>query len=146
MEKILKVYIYRDGARPIFHTPNLRGIYASEGWFMKLMEENKQFVVKDPSRAHLFYLPYGAHQLERALYVPNSHNMRPLSLFLKDYVNGIAAKYPFWNRTRGSDHFLVACHDWVCYLLFAKYQVALHSIYTKFDEIFFVSEETFSCK
>ncbi|RWR89786.1 putative glycosyltransferase isoform X3 [Cinnamomum micranthum f. kanehirae] len=112
MERILKVYIYRDGARPIFHTPHLRGIYASEGWFMKLMEENKQFVVKDPSRAHLFYIPYSARQLELALYVPDSHNLRPLSLFLKDYVNGVAAKYPFWNRTRGSDHFLVACHDW----------------------------------
>lgn len=124
MERILKVYIYRDGARPIFHTPHLRGIYASEGWFMKLMEENKQFVVKDPSRAHLFYIPYSARQLELALYVPGSHNLRPLSLFLKDYVNGIAAKYPFWNRTRGSDHFLVACHDWVCYcyVLLAKYQ------------------------
>lgn len=113
MEKLLKVYIYKDGARPIFHTPQLRGIYASEGWFMKLMEENKQFVVKDPNKAHLFYLPYSARQLELALYVPNSHNMRPLLLFLKDYINTISAKYPFWNRTRGSDHFLVACHDWV---------------------------------
>ncbi|XXG43056.1 hypothetical protein AAC387_Pa01g3180 [Persea americana] len=112
MEKLLKVYIYKDGARPIFHTPQLRGIYASEGWFMKLMEENKQFVVKDPNKAHLFYLPYSARQLELALYVPNSHNMRPLLLFLKDYINTISAKYPFWNRTRGSDHFLVACHDW----------------------------------
>ncbi|XP_077245018.1 putative glycosyltransferase At5g03795 [Tasmannia lanceolata] len=112
MERILKVYIYRDGVRPIFHKPHLTGIYASEGWFMKLMEGNKQFVVRDPYKAHLFYLPYSARQLELALYVPDSHNLRPLSLFLKDYVNMIAAKYPFWNRTQGSDHFLVACHDW----------------------------------
>ncbi|XP_010258844.1 PREDICTED: probable glycosyltransferase At5g03795 isoform X2 [Nelumbo nucifera] len=112
MESILKVYTYKDGARPIFHQPYLRGIYASEGWFMKLMEENRQFVTRDPSKAHLFYLPYSARQLEIALYVPNSHNMRTLSIFLRDYVNMIAAKYPFWNRTRGSDHFLVACHDW----------------------------------
>ncbi|XP_031484597.1 probable glycosyltransferase At5g03795 isoform X1 [Nymphaea colorata] len=112
MEKILKVYIYPDGERPIFHTPELKGIYASEGWFMKLMEENRQFVVKDPEKAHLFYLPYGSHQLELALYVPNSHNMRPLSIYLRDYVNTIASKYRFWNRTRGADHFLVACHDW----------------------------------
>ncbi|XP_042414785.1 probable glycosyltransferase At5g03795 [Zingiber officinale] len=112
MEKILKVYIYEDGPRPIFHTPELQGIYASEGWFMKLLEENKGFVTKDPSKAHLFYLPYSIRQLKLALYVPNSHNMRSLSLFLRDYVNTIAAKYPFWNRTRGRDHFLVACHDW----------------------------------
>ncbi|XP_020228909.1 probable glycosyltransferase At5g03795 [Cajanus cajan] len=112
METILKVYIYRDGSRPIFHKPPLRGIYASEGWFMKLMEENKQFVTKDPEKAHLFYLPYSARQMELALYVPGSHNLKPLSIYLRDYVNKIAARYPFWNRTHGSDHFLVACHDW----------------------------------
>ncbi|XP_058764505.1 probable glycosyltransferase At5g03795 [Vicia villosa] len=120
METILKVYIYRDGARPVFHNPHLKGIYASEGWFMKLMEGNNQFVTKDPERAHLFYLPYSVHQMARALYVPESHNMKPLSLFLRDYVNKIAAKYPFWNRTHGSDHFLVACHDW------GPYTVAEH--------------------
>ncbi|CAL9056048.1 probable glycosyltransferase At5g03795 [Musa acuminata AAA Group] len=112
MERMLKVYIYQDGPTPIFHTPELRGIYASEGWFMKLMEENRQYTTRDPSKAHLFYLPYSARQLELALYVPNSHNLRPLSLFLRDYVNGIAAMFPFWNKTRGADHFLVACHDW----------------------------------
>ncbi|KAL2321552.1 hypothetical protein Fmac_025931 [Flemingia macrophylla] len=112
METILKVYIYSDGSRPIFHKPPLKGIYASEGWFMKLMEENKQFVTKDPEKAHLFYLPYSARQMELTLYVPGSHNLKPLSIYLRDYVNKIAAKYPFWNRTHGSDHFLVACHDW----------------------------------
>ncbi|KAK7251776.1 hypothetical protein RIF29_35287 [Crotalaria pallida] len=112
MEAILKVYIYPDGARPIFHRPSLKGIYASEGWFMKLSKENKQFVTKDPEKAHLFYLPYSARQMALELYVPGSHNLKPLSMFLRDYVNNIAAKYPFWNRTHGSDHFLVACHDW----------------------------------
>ncbi|XP_071730813.1 probable glycosyltransferase At5g25310 isoform X2 [Rutidosis leptorrhynchoides] len=117
MELILKVYIYEDGKRPIFHTPYLRGIYSSEGWFMKFMESSKQFVTKDPERAHLFYLPYSARQLQRTLYVPDSHNIKPLSFFLRDYVNKLASKYPFWNRTHGSDHFLVACHDWGPYTL-----------------------------
>ncbi|KAG6490588.1 hypothetical protein ZIOFF_051888 [Zingiber officinale] len=62
MESLLKVYIYQDGSKPIFHRPDLKGIYASEGWFMKLMEGNKNFVVKDPKKAHLFYLPYSAHR------------------------------------------------------------------------------------
>lgn len=112
MEQILKVYVYRDGPRPIFHTPQLSGIYSSEGWFMKLMESSRQFVVADPEKAHLFYLPYSARQLELAMYVPESHNLRPLSIYLRDHINSIAARYPFWNRTRGADHFLVACHDW----------------------------------
>ncbi|KAI3804373.1 hypothetical protein L1987_25861 [Smallanthus sonchifolius] len=117
MELILKVFVYQDGKRPIFHTPYLRGIYSSEGWFMKFMESSKQFVTRDPQKAHIFYLPYSARQLQRALYVPNSHDIKPLSIFLRDYVNKIASKYPFWNRTRGSDHFLVACHDWGPYTL-----------------------------
>ncbi|KAJ1386483.1 Exostosin-like [Sesbania bispinosa] len=128
METILKVYIYRDGARPIFHKPSLKGIYASEGWFMKLIEENKQFVTKDPEKAHLFYLPYSARQLELALYVPGSHNLKPLSNFLRDYVNKIAAKYPFWNRTHGSDHFLVACHDWGPYTVTGHEELARNTI------------------
>ncbi|KAJ6845477.1 putative glycosyltransferase [Iris pallida] len=112
MERTLKVYIYRDGRKPIFHTPFFKGIYASEGWFLKLMEANTQFVVKDPNKAHLFFLPYSARQLEETLYKPDSHNLRPLAVFLKNYIDGISVKYPFWNRTRGADHFLVACHDW----------------------------------
>lgn len=113
MELILKVYIYREGRRPIFHQPYLRGIYASEGWFMRLLKGNKKLVTSDPEKAHLFYLPYSARQLARALYVPNSHNLKPLSIFLRDYINMLAAKYPFWNQSHGSDHFLAGCHDWV---------------------------------
>ena len=114
MERILKVYIYQDGRRPIFHTPPLNGIYASEGWFMKLLKENRRFVVADAAKAHLFYLPYSSQHLRLSrLYVPDSHNLRPLAVYLRDFVKGLAAKYPFWNRTRGADHFLVACHDWV---------------------------------
>lgn len=109
MENTLKVYIYNEGEKPIFHQPKLKGIYASESWFMKLMEGNKQFVVKDPTKAHIFYLPFSAYRLRLAFY-----DQRPKGLtgFLKNYVDIIAGKYPFWNRTGGSDHFLVACHDW----------------------------------
>ncbi|CAA0395513.1 unnamed protein product [Arabidopsis thaliana] len=112
MELILKVYIYPDGDKPIFHEPHLNGIYASEGWFMKLMESNTQFVTKNPEKAHLFYMPYSVKQLQKSIFVPGSHNIKPLSIFLRDYVNMLSIKYPFWNRTHGSDHFLVACHDW----------------------------------
>ncbi|XP_024025280.1 probable glycosyltransferase At3g07620 [Morus notabilis] len=112
MEKTLQVYIYREGERPILHTPILRGLYASEGWFMKLLEANKKFVTKNPRKAHLFYLPFSSRMLEETLYVPNSHNHKALIRYLEKYVDMIAGKYPYWNRTGGADHFLVACHDW----------------------------------
>jgi len=110
MERKLKVFIYREGPKPVFHQPKMRGIYASEGWFMKLMEGNKRFIVKDPRKAHLFYLPFSSQILRVTL--PKQKQMEQ---YLEKYVELIAGKYRFWNRTGGADHFLVACHDWVCF-------------------------------
>nr|GMD47622.1 probable glycosyltransferase At3g07620 [Ipomoea batatas] len=112
MEQTLKVYVYGEGKRPIFHTPILKGIYASEGWFMKLLKSSKQFVTKNPKKAHLFYLPFSSRMLEETLYVTDSHDRKPLIKCLSDYLNGLIQKHNFWNRTIGADHFLVACHDW----------------------------------
>ncbi|KAM3736589.1 hypothetical protein ACB098_10G175200 [Castanea mollissima] len=112
MEDTLKVYIYREGKKPVLHQPRLTGIYASEGWFMKLLEANQKFITKDPRKAHLFYLPFSSLMLEETLYIANSHSFDNLIKYLKNYLDLIEAKYPFWNRTGGADHFLVACHDW----------------------------------
>lgn len=115
MERILKVYIYKEGDKPIFHQPHLRGIYASEGWFMKLIEGNKQFVARDPRKAHLFYLPFSSLNLRSALHQESFARQKDLEKYLKNYTDIIAKKYRFWNKARGADHFLVACHDWVCF-------------------------------
>lgn len=113
MERMLKVYVYREGEKPIFHQPHLRGIYASEGWFMKLMEGNRQFVVRDPKKALLFYMPFSSLKLRNALHEPNFSSQKDLENHLKNYVDTVARRYRFWNRTKGADHFVVACHDWV---------------------------------
>nr|GEV40805.1 probable glycosyltransferase At5g03795 [Tanacetum cinerariifolium] len=112
MEQILKVYIYKDGEKPIFHDGILEGIYASEGWFLKLMEANKQFVTEDPSEAHLFYIPFSPRLLQLTLYVRHSHSRDNLIQFMRNHSEMLITKYPFWNRTDGSDHFLAGCHDW----------------------------------
>ncbi|KAI4316111.1 hypothetical protein L6164_024124 [Bauhinia variegata] len=112
MEKMLKVYIYQDGDNRFFHQYLLDGIYASEGWFMKILEASKQFVTKNPGKAHLFYIPFSSRLLQQTLYVRNSHKRSNLIEYMKNYVDMIAGKYPFWNRTDGADHFVVACHDW----------------------------------
>lgn len=113
MERVLKVYIYKEGNKPVFHQPYMRGIYASEGWFMKLMESNRKFAVRDPKKAHLFYLPFSSKALRYTLLEKESKDKRILEKQLKRYVNLISRRYRFWNRTDGADHFLVACHDWV---------------------------------
>ncbi|WOG85652.1 hypothetical protein DCAR_0104843 [Daucus carota subsp. sativus] len=112
MESMLKVYIYKDGEKPIFHDSILEGIYSCEGWFLKLLEANKQFVTKDPEEAHLFYLPFSSRLLQLTLYVKHSHNRENLVQYMKNYVEMLITKYPYWNRTDGADHFLAACHDW----------------------------------
>ncbi|KAF2607265.1 hypothetical protein F2Q68_00045858 [Brassica cretica] len=48
----------------------------------------------DPEEADLFFVHVSCH------------NMRA-----KIYVDGLIAKYPYWNRTLGADHFFVTCHD-----------------------------------
>ena len=37
MERTLKVYIHKDGDKPIFHQPILKGLYAAEGWFIIIL-------------------------------------------------------------------------------------------------------------
>ncbi|KAH6792332.1 Exostosin family protein [Perilla frutescens var. hirtella] len=115
MEQKLKVYIYKDGDRPVFHNPRLRGIYASEGWFMKHMEASSQFVTSNPGEAHIFYLPFSSQLLVEYVYVKDSHSFDDINNFLKNYVESIKIRHPFWNRTDGADHFLVGCHDWAPY-------------------------------
>ncbi|GFQ01997.1 probable glycosyltransferase at5g03795 [Phtheirospermum japonicum] len=112
MEQTLKIYIYTEGEKPNFHKPKLDGIYASEGWFMKQLEENKHFVTTNPDKAHMFYLPFSSLMLRKTLSVPKAYNPNIVLEYLSRYVQYITTKYPFWNRTGGADHFLVACHDW----------------------------------
>lgn len=115
MERLLKVYVYKEGEKPGFHQPYMRGIYASEGWFLKLMERNKKFVVRDPKKAHLFYLAFSSKMLRVTFSESISGGKKDLEKHLKSYVDLISRKYRFWNRTGGADHFLVACHDWVSF-------------------------------
>lgn len=113
MDRKLKIYIYKDGKRPVFHQPRLKGIYASEGWFMNHLKASNRFLTTNPSEAHLFYLPFSSQLLGEYVYVPNSHSFDQINEYLKNYFDLIKGKYPFWNRTDGMDHFVVACHDWV---------------------------------
>lgn len=34
-----------------------------------------------------------------------------MTIIVKNYVEGLINKYPYWNRTLGADHFFVTCHD-----------------------------------
>lgn len=112
MEKQFKVYIYEEGDPPIFHTAPSHGVLGLEGIFINEMEQS-QFRTRDPDKAQVYFLPFSIISIVHFVYVVNSHDWSRMQNTVVDYVNVIAQKYPYWNRSLGADHFMLACHDWV---------------------------------
>ncbi|XP_054801574.1 probable glycosyltransferase At5g03795 [Prosopis cineraria] len=112
MEKRFKVFVYDEGEPPVFHNGPCKSIYSMEGNFIHAIEVNDQFRTRDPQKAHVFFLPYSVTMLVRFIYVSDSHDFGPIKKTVTDYVNIIASRYPYWNRSLGADHFTLACHDW----------------------------------
>ncbi|TXG62188.1 hypothetical protein EZV62_013551 [Acer yangbiense] len=113
MERRFKVYVYREGELPITHNGPCKDIYTIEGRFISEMEHGaKRFRTSDPHRAHVYFLPFSVVWMVKYLYKPLTYDLTPLKQFVADYVRVVSTKYPFWNRTSGADHFMLACHDW----------------------------------
>lgn len=125
MEKQLKVYVYDEGEPPLFHNGPCKSIYSMEGNFIHRMETDSHFRTKDPEKAQLFFLPFSVAMLVRFVYVRDSHDFGPIKQTVIDYVNVVSTKYPYWNRSLGADHFMLACHDWVI-LNFCSKPAILH--------------------
>ncbi|XP_009779883.1 probable glycosyltransferase At5g03795 [Nicotiana sylvestris] len=112
MEKQFKVFVYEEGDQPIFHNGPCKSIYAMEGNFIYQMETTK-FRTRDPEKAHIFFLPISVTAIVHFIYDRNSReHWNPMKQTLRDYINLVAGKYPYWNRSLGADHFILACHDW----------------------------------
>ncbi|OMO63494.1 Exostosin-like protein [Corchorus olitorius] len=107
MERRFKIFVYPDGdPNTYFHTPkSLSGKYASEGYFFKNIKET-QFLTHDPEMAHLFFIPISCHKMRA-----QGLSYENMTRTVKEYVESLMVKYPFWNRTLGADHFFVTCHD-----------------------------------
>ncbi|RYR71286.1 hypothetical protein Ahy_A02g005564 isoform B [Arachis hypogaea] len=112
MEKQFKVFVYKEGEPPIFHNGPCKSIYSMEGNFIHAIEMNEQFRTRDPKKAHVFFLPFSVVMMVRFVYERNSRDFGPIRTTVKDYINLIAGRYPYWNRSLGADHFMLSCHDW----------------------------------
>lgn len=112
MEKTFRIYLYKEGFRPLVHQGHRTGIYASEGFFIDIMEQGHMFITNDSSKAHMFFLPYSLKQMVNHLYNPRSRNTKLIKREIASYVRTIATMHPYWNKTQGRDHFFVSCHDW----------------------------------
>lgn len=113
MERQFKIFVYEEGEHPIFHNGPCKSIYSMEGNFIHEIEMNSHFRTRDPDKAHVFFLPFSVTMMVRYVYVRDSHDFSPIRQTVIDYVNVVSRKYPFWNRSLGADHFMLACHDWV---------------------------------
>ncbi|XP_038701663.1 probable glycosyltransferase At5g03795 isoform X3 [Tripterygium wilfordii] len=112
MEKQFKVYVYKEGEPPVFHNGPCKSIYSTEGFFINRMEVDKQFRTEDPEKAHVFFLPFSVTMMVRFVYIRDTHDFGPIRRTVIDYVNLVAGRYPYWNRSLGADHFMLSCHDW----------------------------------
>lgn len=147
MQKTFKVYVYKDGYKPLVHAAKTGGIYATEGLFLKRMDDpGNRYTVSDPTQAHMFLLPYSVRQLVDFIQDPYSRSMRPLKTFIANYVERITSKYPYWNRTRGADHFFVSCHDWVCKLRLRRISLVKGLYFNLQDIVLFCIRNSVSSK
>ncbi|KAF8115850.1 hypothetical protein N665_0025s0294 [Sinapis alba] len=114
MEKRFKIWTYREGEAPLFHKGPLNDIYAIEGHFMDEIENGKSpFAAASPEEATVFYIPVGIVNIIRFVYRPYiSYSRDRLQNIVKDYISLVSDRYPYWNRSRGADHFFLSCHDW----------------------------------
>ncbi|XP_027173890.1 probable glycosyltransferase At5g03795 [Coffea eugenioides] len=112
MERQFKVYVYKEGEPPIFHNGPCKSIYAMEGNFIHQMEMTK-FRTRDPNKAHVYFLPVSVTAIVHFIYESKLRDhWKPMKRTVRDYVDLVSGKYPYWNRSLGADHFMLACHDW----------------------------------
>ncbi|KAH1201876.1 putative glycosyltransferase [Glycine max] len=119
MVKRFKVWVYEEGEQPLVHYGPVNDIYAIEGQFMDEIDNNdkwSQFRARHPEEAHVFFLPFSIANVVHYVYKPilkqSDYEPVRLQLLVEDYISVIEDKYPYWNRSKGADHFLLSCHDW----------------------------------
>ncbi|KAI3473952.1 hypothetical protein Pfo_028526 [Paulownia fortunei] len=102
----------KKGEHPIFHNGPCGSIYSMEGNFIYKLETSN-FRTRDPEKASVYFLPFSVTSIVHFIYDKNSRDhWLPMKQTVKDYVDLVAGKYPYWNRSLGSDHFMLSCHDW----------------------------------
>ncbi|OMO73142.1 Exostosin-like protein [Corchorus capsularis] len=114
MVKRLKVWVYKEGERPLVHTGPMKDIYGIEGQFIDEIDSRKSpFLAQNPDEAHVFFLPVSVGFIVKYIYKPiTTYSRDRLIRVFTDYIHVVANKYPYWNRTNGADHYMISCHDW----------------------------------
>lgn len=77
---------------------------APRTFFDTLVESD--FVTSEPEQAVVYVLPISVEALWRDPDVGPAK----LARYLRDHIQAVRTEYPFWNRSLGADHVLLACH------------------------------------
>ncbi|KAI4344190.1 hypothetical protein L6164_011442 [Bauhinia variegata] len=118
MRKRFKVWVYKEGEQPLVHDGPVNDIYAIEGQFIDELDnsEKSNFNAKNPDEAHVFLVPFSIANIVHYVYKPiisiSEYDSNRLQSLVEDYISTVANKYPYWNISKGADHFLLSCHDW----------------------------------
>ncbi|XP_004288781.1 PREDICTED: probable glycosyltransferase At5g20260-like [Fragaria vesca subsp. vesca] len=117
MMKRFKMWSYEEGEQPLVHFGPMNNIYGIEGHFIDEIErEGSPFRATHPDEAHMFFLPFSVANIVQYVYLPitkkQDYHRDRLQQIAMDYIGVVAHKYPYWNRSKGADHFMASCHDW----------------------------------
>ncbi|KAK9207873.1 hypothetical protein WN944_000222 [Citrus x changshan-huyou] len=114
MEKRFRVWAYKEGEQPLFHRGPMNDIYSIEGQFIDELESDKSpFAASHPDDAVAYFIPVSIVNIIRYVYRPyTDYSRKRLQNIVKDYIDLISSRYPYWNRSNGADHLFVSCHDW----------------------------------
>ncbi|GAA0140606.1 hypothetical protein Leryth_017051 [Lithospermum erythrorhizon] len=112
MENTFKIFIYKEGEPPLFHHGPCKDIYSTEGMFLNFLEKDSKFQTNNPHNAHVYFMPFSVAMIVKHLFDPIERDKAVLDHVISDYVHIISSKYPYWNRSLGADHAMIACHDW----------------------------------
>ncbi|PON45508.1 Exostosin-like [Parasponia andersonii] len=116
MVKRFKIWPYREGDIPLFHNGPMTYIYSIEGQFIDEMDTSGKspFLARHPDEAHAFFVPVSVKRMADFLYEQTRSHLfhGRIVRVVTDYINIVAQRYPYWNRSHGADHFMVSCHDW----------------------------------
>ena len=72
-----------------------RGVFEAERVFLERLHRRGD-VISDPEEAALFVVPL--------LLTQKAGNLWPPQAYLASVVESLRLRYPFWNRSAGSDH------------------------------------------
>nr|XP_007161958.1 hypothetical protein PHAVU_001G112000g [Phaseolus vulgaris]ESW33952.1 hypothetical protein PHAVU_001G112000g [Phaseolus vulgaris] len=95
MNRSFKIYVYPHREDDLFANVLLPILTKSH------------FITIEPTEADIFFLPFSIARLRHDRRV----GVGGIQDFIRDYIQNISHKYPYWNRTGGADHFYVACHS-----------------------------------